>query len=451
MEVIDAVLQDWRECKPDGVVLRASRLGQLLDRVVVRVTTTSGVDAENAKAALDLLTPSPGGEENGLPVFVQHLQIDGTYRTGAPRAGTDAAMAVVHFVFFWRALHEVWHCLRRMPAGFLEIGGGTPSSEPASLPGAAAVDDEPFADEATQFRDRVLSHVVGGVDGEVAGIFRADFDAELRVALKNSTDPSAWAPLEAMLAVTDATAQAPLALDQVSSLLLCWLAELTEDYRRGERWDHICSVRDVLGCGQRVACLHLGASAWDVEVALRRFYTEGAPLAALQARGSGAAWSSQSAKLRNVEVECPICMCDFDEGKEPVVTQCCYKAICATCASAVCDTDGVLRCPFCRGLSIGSRWELGTGASGTSRAGASGEGGELFASWLGTVSGTARRAAVGWLEASGLQALAGCEAPRRHNLRIDVIFREPEAEPPSRRVGAVSNLHQRDADPSSMQ
>merc|ERR1712139_202997 len=96
----------------------------------------------------------------------------------------------------------------------------------------------------------------------------------------------------------------------------------------------------------------MGEGNWDIESAFRCYYAKGSPMAALQACNLDGAWSSQSAKLRNSEVQCQICVSEFQAGRETVVTQCCFQPICEECVANLKDADGVLRCPFCRGSSV---------------------------------------------------------------------------------------------------
>merc|ERR1711953_1598094 len=45
------------------------------------------------------------------------------------------------------------------------------------------------------------------------------------------------------------------------------------------------------------------------------------------------------------------------QGREPVVSKCCYQSVCAVCVFTLNDADGVVRCPFCRAVSVSSNWD----------------------------------------------------------------------------------------------
>lgn len=327
MDVFDEILADWQYCRPDNVVLRADLLSDVIDLVAARVERSSAPRASR-RYAFELLRPSK--PDGGLPLLVKHLRVDGGYRfNNTPiNPGVDCTgCAVVHFVCFWKALHEVWRRLRQ----------GTD------------IEEEPIAEEIVAFRDALLRNSDDSV------LLPANFMTELSAAKKMSADPPAWVSLEAEAtkALSREASNKQLPLNIVSGLLLTWLTELTEDYLRGSRADKIQAVRDVLGCKARAvtareACMHLGASGWDIESALRSFYIGGPPLAALKACSLGAPWSSQDAKLRSSELQCPICIADFCPSTESLVTKCCFQVVCVHCVASLTKPDGQLRCPFCR-------------------------------------------------------------------------------------------------------
>lgn len=334
MELLDDVLADWRSCRPEGVVLRAEHLGRVIDCVAARVQKTAAPFAARRRA-LELLAPADA--EGGLPQLVRQLRVQGGYRHTGCALGGAAGVPVVHFLCFWQALREVW---RRL---------GRTSSE-----GTAA---EPIAAELDALRDALIAN------WEQGALTVSVMSAKVAMARKVSADPGAWAVPEAALAHATSVAavalpsseQPPQAhgeelmpLDQVSTLLMMWLSELTEDYCRGSRADSIRVVRDVLGCTVRDAATHLGASGWDVEAALRRSYVDGPALAANDAVCLNRAWSSSSAKLRASELQCPICAESFSGAAESVVTRCCFQVICEHCASFMTSEEGLLQCPFCR-------------------------------------------------------------------------------------------------------
>lgn len=322
MDIVDAVLSGWRACRPDGAVLRAAQLAGVIDIVVARLEDSSVSSAARCKAYEQL---APAAEAGGLPPLVKQLRVDGGYRFAH---GDARPVAIVYFVCFWHAVDQVWCTL-------------TPRS---------SADVEPFAEEAAKFRNILLEQADAG------NILPEVFLGTIEDARKSSTDPTAWESLEMAVTRTRAlqTCQAdkPLPLDEVSTFLLVWLSEITEDYCRGERAAKICDVRNVLGCTLQDACTHLGASGWDIEAAMRRFYIGGPPLVARAACHS-AAFSTQSAKLQSAETTCQICIIEFDIGREPVTTRCCYQTLCTACAWTLTDEhSNELRCPFCRKTSV---------------------------------------------------------------------------------------------------
>jgi hypothetical protein len=208
-------------------------------------------------------------------------------------AATKGGAAVIHFIHFWHALGEFRRRLRKddedLPCG------------------------EPIAEEAAAFRDTLLRDIRDGV------LTAAKFSAAVSTARSLSEDPPAWDTLVAAVSAleerfTDSSlsalgivkvaeaAEEQLPLHEVSMILLMWLPELTEDYRRGFRGACIQSVRDVLRCSARQASENLCATDWDVEAALRRFYTAGGPpLVANAAQHRSDSWGSHSAKLCSSE------------------------------------------------------------------------------------------------------------------------------------------------------
>jgi len=354
-----------------GAVLRADRLCELVDRVAARVAGTQA--------------------KGGVPLLAQCLQIDKNY--GDPAAG---GAAVVHFVCFWRALDAVWQRLRE---------------------GDEDADREPLAAEAAAFRDVLLARSSAG------SLAPASFMEELTSARKVSSDQPAWAPLEAVARQTlelkeEAVATKPLRLDIVSTLLLVWLQEVVEDYRRGERAEKIRNVRDVLRCKVHEACEHLGASGWDIEAALRRFYIGAAPLAARDASSLGGAWSSQSAKLRSKEVQCPICVQDFRPGTESLVTRCCFQVICVHCVASLTSAEGELRCPFCRCAKVSPNCADGDGESRQRRE-------DDFFTEVFRAAGTYCAKQADHLTKEFMAALQHAEAGPQYDLRLDVVLGAP--------------------------
>lgn len=402
MDLLDDILADWRACRPDGAVLRAERLPELLERTAERVACSEAPRAAQHRAYRLLQAPSrgQGSKKGGDPRFLKQLGVDAAYRFGG--RGFDAGgegTAVAYFVRFWQAMELVWQ-----------------------QAGTSDADAEPLAAEASAFREALLSHCKAG---RLTG---PRLLAELRYARKLSSDEAAWAPLEAVAEQAFAlpfgsgsrrqpasSLEQPLPLDVLSAILLVWLQELTEDYRRGERMRKVQAVRDVLQCSRRSACEHLGASGWDIEAALRRHYVGGPVLVALEACNARGSWSSQSAKLRCDELQCPICVADFCPGALPVVTRCCFQVVCVHCVDALATEEGELRCPFCRRLEVRP---VAGGGSAARRDLEPPEG--FFEGMLRAAAKCAEQA--GRMASDIATVLHPDDRPSPHDLRLDVVL-----------------------------
>ncbi|CAK9089282.1 unnamed protein product [Durusdinium trenchii] len=342
MEDIDLVLQQWRSLEPDGAVFRAECLDAAI-AMVGNLIAESGAQRCSQRKALQLLRVD---EQIQVPVLVQMLQVDVDFLFNEPKPGKADGLssAVVYFPCFWQAMHELQKRL-----------GGDPMDKGT----------EPFAEEASSFRDAILDLAAS------QRLTTASF-ADLVIAFKGtSTDQRAWdsllESLRFLMRETKATkhidcsrtlqqlilAQEPMPMAFVASILLPWIFELCEDYRRGERAGLLRAVRDVLGCSLRDACELLAKGKWDLETALRQHDLQNQcnTLDALEAcRPDCVGWNSNAAKIRRAERECPICACDFRIGAEPTVTSCCFKSICSHCVAVLVARveDGLLHCPFCR-------------------------------------------------------------------------------------------------------
>lgn len=453
MEAVEELLEDWHACRPDGVVLRATNLSEVISRIVARADRLS--DPAARSQAYKFLAPA----ESGPPLLVQRLRIDGGHRFGGPDAGPESIAAVVHFLCFWQTLDEVWRASR------------------PSL--AAGQEREAIVDEVSSFRDGLLS------SSHKQALTVGSLIEALVAARKTSVDQSAWAPLQAVVARTAAAASSSgsssgpaealdphdayvvgrsrgiqnehLPLDAVAMLILPWLQELVEDYRRGEKAQRIQLVSEALGCRAWEACSHLCAARWNVETTLRRKRAVAAAEAAhsqaasavVEAAatrsnealgGTGGAEVSSSAKplateelpkaagaplaastlavgaaLEDAEEQeedddCPICAQPFGKGArgmEQLSTKCCQQVLCAHCAATLTTPDGGLRCPFCRRTDIHpARRDDGPepGFSGVFQA-------------FGNFGRDANRF---------VKELFGAEPERtrpRPNLRLDVVFR----------------------------
>eukprot|EP00439_Symbiodinium_sp_Y106_P030159 s2029_g3.t1 len=348
MEDIDDVLQRWQSLKPDGAVFRAECLDDAVS-MVSNIISESGAERCLQRKALMLLRPD---SEINVPLMIQLLQIDESFEFSEVKKSfttsqhPPAQSAVVYFPYFWQAMQELQ--MRLFPRE-----------------GRA-----PIAIEAASFRDAVLDLAAAG------SLTTAGFADLIVVSQKDSMDHRAWDRLleaahflveqerpktaERQPQTSAETLQQmtcshkPIHMAILATILFTWLFELCEDYCRGNKAALIRSVRDVLGCSSREAFVHLAAAHWDLEGALRHYDLQSKlnTLDALEAcRPDASGWNSHAAKLRKAERDCPICACDFCIGSEPIVTSCCFKAICAHCVAvlvAAGSTDGILLCPFCR-------------------------------------------------------------------------------------------------------
>ncbi|CAE7552490.1 unnamed protein product [Symbiodinium natans] len=221
------------------------------------------------------------------------------------------------------------------------------------------VDEAPLVKELASLREALLSRL----DRNAGQLSCRWVQEAVNRTARRSTDPSAFLPLQGAIATVANSGQPSqshgwwgdssmkLALDELSTLILPWLQELIEDYRRGSRSTKIFCVKDVAGCRIRDACVHLGRNDWDVEAALQSLYASTEPSKKLEVKKpkAVASWSTRGAKLKKNEVDCPICAEAYTAGNSSVMTHCCFQVFCERCHKRVTDAEGRLNCPFCRG------------------------------------------------------------------------------------------------------
>lgn len=355
MEALDEILADWRACKPDGVVLRATHLDEILARASARIegarAVSSGRQWRRARALLSTspsVFPKPGADLRPIaevvkadpqtPPLVELLHLDGKYgwnpfRTTPPSEHSSPNASVIHFFYFWKAFDTLRRSLHR-------------TDDTAA--------SEPIAWEVAALRDALLERFVAG------HLTLGGLVAELTTIRKSSKDPSAWSSVNESVSLTveletseePEAARKQMSLDRVSALLVGWLSELTEDYCRGRRKSAIRTVCDVLRCEVREACIYLGSSGWDTESALRLHYLNASTLQAKKAGDLGGAWNSQHARFSTGEQQCSICVARFTIGCEPVPTRCCFQTLCVNCIKHLSDDKDQLRCPFCRRMEL---------------------------------------------------------------------------------------------------
>lgn len=116
-------------------------------------------------------------------------------------------------------------------------------------------------------------------------------------------------------------------------------------------------MKDVARCKRSEACIHLCQTSWDVEAALHSFYNRDIAPAKGAAEGQATAWSSGGAKLKNNEVECPICRECYDDKLKSIMTPCCFQVLCEQCHRRLTDANARFSCPFCRGADGNKRDE----------------------------------------------------------------------------------------------
>ncbi|CAK0798850.1 unnamed protein product, partial [Prorocentrum cordatum] len=307
MEAIGRVLSEWdalcRGLAAGGgarAVLPAPCADQVLGLAAARAQA-SPAPREARLDALALARGAHGGREP--PPLLRMLRADGRQP--------------VHFLRFWQAMEEL---ARR-------LGSGAGRAPP----------QEPLAEEASGLRDAVLRRAESP-----GGLTKGWLGAEVAAERQGSADEAAWAVLARAAEEVHGGRKAPVPLEVASALVMTWLREVVEDYCGGDRAAKIRAVRDVAGCGIRDACLHLGCRGWDLEGALVSVL---GPCHCAGALGRG--WSSQGAKLRRSEVECPICAEEYGPRAKAAVTPCCFQVLCAGCHGRL-TRLGDFQCPFCR-------------------------------------------------------------------------------------------------------
>jgi len=394
MEVLGWILTDWEACRPSDGSIPEDRLQEVMDRATARILDAPA-PSQMQQDAYTLLEPEAGEAmgDGGRPPLLERMLLrgrayahggsspssgaapGGSGLAGDPGAGADAAgLAQIHFLRFWQAWQEL---LRRL---------GQPNGQG---------NDEPLAEELVIFRDTLLRHAASS-----EGLTGQKLASEAAAARAMSADQAAWLYLEeaagrlsgnaqhaaavasfASVTVAAATAAGSAASRgrqaspppspplqhggaieamgpaELCGVLLGWLHELAEDYSQGPRAAKARAVMDVCRCTRREACFQLGARSWDVEAAMMGYYGKAcggsSPLGG--SAGSLMSWSSQGAKLRQNEVDCPICCEPYATGAKPVVSRCCFQVLCKSCHERLTQPAGVwpetaFQCPFCRNV-----------------------------------------------------------------------------------------------------
>ena len=217
---------EWQPCEAECLDAAVSMVGNLI--------AESGAQRCSQRKALQLLRVD---EQVQVPVLVQMLQVDGDFIFREPKSGAAEGLssAVVYFPCFWQAMHELQK----------RLSGDQKDN-----------DSEPIAEEVSSFRDATLDLAAS------QRLTTASF-ADLLMAFKEtSTDPCAWESLlesvRFLMHESKVTkhvnssrtlqqlviAQEPLSMAFLAAILLPWLFELCENYRRGtlhEREKLLCS------------------------------------------------------------------------------------------------------------------------------------------------------------------------------------------------------------------
>lgn len=317
MDFLHHLLIDWEACVPEGSVIPIKNLQQVLDRATARVFNSPAVPRLQ-QDALDLLKRG----EKEAPSLLEMMLLRQSNESGG-----------IHFMRFWQAWQEL---ARRL--GLI----GDPVEEP------------PLLEELVVFRDALIRCLQ-----TPGGLTAKQLATAVSSARGMSADEDMWAPLEESVVHLGSSCGGGKAAkhlrgsdqvvhsDGLCALLLIWLKDVSDDYRRGPRKRKIKAVRDVCKCTMVEACLQLGGCAWDVEKAIRSIYAKSSGAEDTSSSTSTiCGWSSQGARLKQSEVECPIC-CENYGSRERVVAKCCFQVMCGGCSQRLLKA-GKLSCPFCR-------------------------------------------------------------------------------------------------------
>lgn len=322
MEHLDAILRSWDSCEPDGIFLRTSELSKVFGLVTHQLRNPSLTPGAHQK--LRQLLSVQG---SGLPPLLRLLHIN----------GNNGSWEVIHFVRFWQAFEEV----HRMCA----------SEDGSDLQSRA--DQEPIVEEIAEFRDALLRKLdKSSVTQALEGLLPQDLlFEELQRMRCMSVDPPVWEDLEESLrdACLAKASQEQISLRDVFVSILQWLRFICAEYVHGQKRTKIDSICNVAQCTRHDASLLLLQASWDEETALRNFFA--VKNQDTVTTSQGASWSSQGARIKQDELECPICMEPFSgdvASGSCIQLRCCFKVVCRCCHQKLVNEQHMLNCPFCR-------------------------------------------------------------------------------------------------------
>mmetsp|Transcript_49433 Transcript_49433/g.105236 ORF Transcript_49433/g.105236 Transcript_49433/m.105236 type:complete len:445 (+) Transcript_49433:59-1393(+) len=334
MEGIAHICIDWTVLGPSDGCVAANCLPEVLDRAHARILDSSapGQCLQVAFNMLESLGHESMGEEIGPSLLESMLtrgigSSDSSPSVGSPAdcSRTQSSPETMHFLRFWQA----WAELHR------RLGEGYQGS------------DEPLLEEVNIFRDALIRRASSEGSFTTRTIW-----AELSTAEQMSFDKAAWSLLRDLVwpsckkkgLWSGSSSSSP---SDASEVLVEWLSKLSADYLEGPRAELIRNVRNVTQCSMRDACVALGMHDWDFEAALYFVVGKGVSVPAGTKGCSISSWCSHGAKLRQHEVDCPICCEGYTESAPRVVTQCCYQVLCKSCENRLGRPTG-FPCPFCR-------------------------------------------------------------------------------------------------------
>eukprot|EP00931_Biecheleriopsis_adriatica_P008757 TRINITY_DN109895_c0_g1_i1.p1 TRINITY_DN109895_c0_g1~~TRINITY_DN109895_c0_g1_i1.p1 ORF type:complete len:412 (-),score=97.73 TRINITY_DN109895_c0_g1_i1:23-1258(-) len=182
--LVEATLEAWDQCRPDGMTFSKEQLPQRLPSIAVMIP--GGLDSpESARRLNELFNSKVPGSP---PMFCQMLKVH-----------EDK----VHFLYFWQAFGE---------ASRIVLAGAT---APNALPAAGSA--QCLSAELERFRDRVLQKLeVGGLR-----LPALELIAEVHSAAASSLVPSFWREVLENCGALELVSE--LSLEELTAVVLSWL------------------------------------------------------------------------------------------------------------------------------------------------------------------------------------------------------------------------------------
>jgi uridine kinase len=185
---LEAALDAWADCCPDGLTLPQASMPELLPTIVRALP--GGTDQEGAAELINVLFV-PGSQADSMPVFLSMLKA---------RAGK------IHFLDFWQAFSKAAHLL----AG-------------ASQDQGLAVELETFRDSLLRLMDLQVTTAQVAVDEISAEAVAATAVAEAACASERmSVAPDFWREATGSLREAEGSARI-LSLEELTIIVLSWL------------------------------------------------------------------------------------------------------------------------------------------------------------------------------------------------------------------------------------